>query len=95
MAVSSAVRVINDTISPKSSGKVLSFEQPERIRVSRDFNMEKPFGRDLRHLQSFKFIKMSAFSSPMVGCNSTKLLQSLSFSVSRLGSFENSGVYVR
>lgn len=33
IGVLSAIRVINDFISPKSSGKLLSFEQPERMRV--------------------------------------------------------------
>jgi hypothetical protein len=39
MAVLSASRVVNDTISPKSSSNFSNLEHPARTRVLIDFNL--------------------------------------------------------
>jgi hypothetical protein len=49
------------------------------------------FGRLLRLVQSFKFIKRRLLRSPMDGCNSYKLGQSFIIIFSRFGNFEKSG----
>ncbi len=88
-------KVFKDSISPKFSSRWSILKQPERMRVSREFNLLKLLGRLLRLLQPFKFTKTRWWRSPIDWWTSNKLVQSLSNNFSSLGSFEKSGVWVR
>ena len=94
-AVFSAIRVVKDSICTISFSNMLIFEQPDKMRVFKDFNLYISLGRLLRLVQSFKFIKRRLLSFPMDWCTLHKLGQSLRMSFSRLGSVEKSGVSVK
>jgi len=89
-AVLSEIRVVKDSICTISSSNMSIFKQPDRIRVSTDFNLYISLGRLLRLVQSFKFIKSRLWRSPMDWCTLRNLGQSLRMSFSRLGSPEKS-----
>lgn len=65
IAVLSARNSLRAIIYPKSSGSTVSFEQPDKLRVSRDFELEMLVGRFLRFLHPFKLSKTSLFRCPI------------------------------
>jgi len=94
-AVFSAIRVIKDSISAVSFSIRSIFEQPERMRVFKDFNLYIPLGRLLRFVQSFKFWSKRLPRHPIDGCTLRNLGQHFRMSCSRLCSPVKSGVVVK
>nr|KYP31828.1 hypothetical protein KK1_047665 [Cajanus cajan]KYP41786.1 hypothetical protein KK1_036842 [Cajanus cajan] len=76
------------------SGNFLTFEQPVRIRVCRDFNL-KQLGRVLRLEHSKKFKVASLSRDPTDSCTLVNLLQCSRQRLSRFGIIEKSGISVR
>jgi len=76
------------------SGNFLTFEQPVRIRVRRDFNL-KQLGRFLRLEQNKKSKLTSLSRDPTDSCTLVKLLQWSRLRLSRFGIIEKSGISVR
>jgi len=94
-AVFSAIRVIKDSICTVSFSNRSIIEQPERMRVFKDFNMYISAGRLFRLVQSFKFSSVRLERHPIDWCTLRNLGQSLRMSCSRLGSSEKSGVSIK
>ena len=84
----------NRSMSLANSGIFLTLEQPERIRISRDF-ISSLRGRLLRLVQSFRFNKVRRSSTPTDGWTSTKSVQPSKSILSSCGAFEKSGVLIR
>ena len=64
------------------SENFLRLEQPDRIKISRDFNFISQ-GRPVRLLQSFRFNKVSLLRAPIDGWSSYKLVHPWKISLSR------------
>ena len=77
-----------------NSGISLTLEQPERIRISRDF-ISSLGGRLVRLVQSFRFNKVRRLSTPTDGWTSTKFVQPSKSILSSRGASEKSGVLIR
>ena len=77
-----------------TSGNFSSFEQPERIRVSRDTN-QRMLGRCSRFVQFSKFNKMSLLKYPREGWTLRKFVHPLRTKTSRFVALEKSGVSFR
>lgn len=76
------------------SGNFLTFEQPVRRRVRRDFNLRR-LGRVLRLEHNRKFKVTSLSRDPTDSCTLVKLLQLSRLRLSRFGIIEKSGISVR
>ena len=75
-------------------GNFLNLEQPDRIKVLRDSKLSS-YGRFLRHLQSFRFNRISLLRPPTEGCNTRNLVQPWKFSLSIFENPVKSGVRVK
>ena len=69
------------------------FEQPERIRVSRD-SIPNLFGRDFRFMQPFRLRKVSFLRTTIDGCTLDKYKQSSRTNFSRNGTSVKTGVSI-
>jgi len=94
-AIFSVIRVIKDSKCAISLSLMSILEQPERMRVFKDFNLYILLGRLLRLVQSFKFSSKRLQRHPIDGCTLRNLGQHFRMSCSRLGSPLKSGVVVK
>ena len=74
---------IHSMFSP-NSGILFTFEQLERIRISRDF-ISNLLGSFLRFLQPFRLRSMRFLWTPFDGCKPSKLIQSSRTNFFRFG----------
>jgi hypothetical protein len=91
MAVPFKSRYHKDVILPTKSGSLLSLEQPERSRYSRDLDLILSTSLS-RLLQSRRFTHLSRLRNPMDGWTLDKLVHFISSSFSRFGTPLKSGV---
>lgn len=95
IVISSVWNTDKECISPRSSGNLSIFEQPEMLRFWRNFNLQMPLGTLRSLFQSCTFIWTSLWRHPTDWSMYFSPEQSSRISFSRLGSFEKSGVLIR
>lgn len=93
--VPSATNSVKDSMSPKFSGKLWIFGQPEMSKVFRDFTLQMLFGSLLSFLQFLRFSETSLLRLPIEKCTSANFMQPLSIKSSTFGRFKKLGVLVR
>jgi hypothetical protein len=95
IAVLSACSSDKAIIFPNCFGNLSIFMQSDKLRVSKDSKLEMLSGRFFKFLHPCKFNKTSFFKCPMDSCTSTKLVQPSSINISKCGTREKFGDWVR
>ena len=93
IAVSSKQSSDTFFIFSPNSGILFKFEQPERIRISRN-SISNLLRRLLRFLQSFRLRKVSFWWTPIDGCKERKFIQPSRSNFSIFGISLKSGVSI-